>query len=350
MSTFIEDVIRDLKEQNLNFSETLFILPSKRAGLFVLRSLSQLSSETQFAPTILSIEEFIAELSQLLPLTSTELLFRLYEAYQNTDGISDHDDFETFMGWGQTLLNDFNEIDRYLVDPEKILNYLSAIKDLDHWSLKEEQTPLMRDYVAFWKSLHPLYENLKTRLISDQLGYQGLMYREAVANIENYVQNNSDRHHVFMGFNALNKAEEVIIQELLANESAQIYWDIDHHFIEQENHSAGHFIRKIKQQWRHFQSHPFKWAHDHYTDEKAINFIGVSSQIGQAKYVGQLINNLSTFDGGIENTAVLLGDENLLIPVLCGLDEGIDNINVTMGLPLYTVPFSGLLDQWFKLK
>ncbi|NNL79646.1 MAG: PD-(D/E)XK nuclease family protein [Flavobacteriaceae bacterium] len=350
MGHFIEDVINDIQNQDINFDEITFVLPSKRAGLFVLKAISKLSESTGFAPVILSIEEFIAELSQLHQVANSELLFRFYSSYLSSEGIKDHDDFETFMGWGQTLLNDFNEIDRYLVDPDKVLNYISAIKDLDHWSMQHEQTPLMRDYTAFWKSLYSLYETLNTDLLDDQMGYQGMLYREAVNNLENYIQNHSDRHHVFMGFNALNNAESVIIQELLINEMAEIYWDIDDHFLSHKKHSAGYFIRLIKDQWRYYDQHPFKWTHDLYKQDKDIQFIGTSSQIGQAKYVGELVAQLEEEKNRLDNTAVLLGEEGLLIPVLSGLGESLNDINVTMGISLSNFPFTSLLDSWFKLQ
>ena len=45
------------------------------------------------------------------------------------------------------LLQDFNEIDRYLVPPiSSIFDYLNAIKQLEHqhWSLEEDQTPMLK--------------------------------------------------------------------------------------------------------------------------------------------------------------------------------------------------------------
>ncbi|NNK70919.1 MAG: PD-(D/E)XK nuclease family protein, partial [Flavobacteriaceae bacterium] len=103
MGHFIEDVINDIQNQDINFDEITFVLPSKRAGLFVLKAIAQLSESTGFAPVILSIEEFIAVLSQLHQVANSELLFRFYSSYLSSEGINDHDDFETFMGWGQTL-------------------------------------------------------------------------------------------------------------------------------------------------------------------------------------------------------------------------------------------------------
>lgn len=350
MGLFIEEVLQDLKDHHSDISELTFILPSKRARLFVLRALSNLRIKTQFAPEILSIEEFIAELSQLSALSNSELLFRFYTVYLETDSIPLHDDFETFMGWGQTLLNDFNELDRYLVEPEKILNYLSAIKDLDHWSMQTDQTELMADYKAFWNSLYQLYDRLSLSLLNDQVGHQGLLYREAVGNLENYIQANRDKHHVFMGFNALNKAESVIIQELLSNDLAEIYWDVDEYFINKKNHSAGHFIRDIRDKWGYFRSHPFKWMHQHYSEKKDIHLIGASSSIIQAKYAGEILDELRVKNPELNNTALLLGDESILLPALSGLSPEIDGVNITMGYPLTHVPFTGLVDALFRMQ
>ncbi len=350
MGQFIEDVLKDLIGQEVEFSELTFILPSKRARLYLLKTLSSLSAKTQFAPDILSIEEFISELSQLEIISNSELLFRFYSVYLETESISLHDDFESFMGWSQTLLNDFNELDRYLIDPEKILNYLGAIKDLDHWSTQTDHTPLIRDYKAFWNSLYELYSRLTQSLLQDQVGYQGLQYREAVSNLENYIQANQGRRHIFMGFNALNQSESTIIQELLVNDLADIYWDIDEYFLKQNKHSAGHFMREIRQRWRHFESHPFKWTHEHYTAEKKIHLVATSSQIIQAKHASQILDQLRINNPELDRTALLLGDESILTPVLSGLSPEIKGVNITMGFPLTHVPITGLIDAWFRMQ
>ena len=246
MAGFIHDVLKHLKEQSVAFSQLTFIVPSKRAGIFLKHELSALTTKTIFAPEILSIEEFVEELSQLNQITNTELLFEFYDVYKNNTPEPETEPFENFAKWAQMLIQDFNEIDRYLVDQSKLFGYLSAIKDIDHWSLDKEQTSLIKTYLSFWKRLPFLYEELVSRLINKGVAYQGLMYREAVENLENYMQSNPDKQHIFIGFNRLNTSESVIFQELLHSGLADIFWDIDTVFMSDKKHDAGLFIRHIK--------------------------------------------------------------------------------------------------------
>ncbi|MEN3323663.1 PD-(D/E)XK nuclease family protein [Mariniflexile soesokkakense] len=351
MTTFIFDVLTDLKNQNKNLSELTFILPSKRAGLFLKHQLHRVSSQTIFSPTIISIEEFVEELSQLKNISNTELLFEFYNTYNQLTKKEETDSFEVFSKWAQILLQDFNEIDRYLIPQKNIFNYLSAIKEIEnhHWSLEENQTTFIKNYLSFWNKLHTYYTNFTKQLLNKKIGYQGLIYREAVENLETYIQNNPKNQHVFLGFNALNTCEETIIQKLLQNDLAKIYWDIDTTFFNSVNHDAALFTRQHKQNWTYFKNNPFNWLTTNYSKEKNISTFGIPKNIGQAKYIGSLLNSLKNENATLQNTAVVLGDENLLIPVLNALPENIDALNITMGFPLKSIPLAWLFEALFYI-
>ena len=289
MVTFLQDALTDVKNILPDISDITFILPSKRAGGFLLNELKKNSPTTIFAPTICSIEEFIEELSNLKIINNTELLFKSYEAYLKTDSITEKEDFETYSTWATTLLNDFNEIDRYLVEPTRFFSYLASIKTLERWGVKEEKTELINNYLQFWESLPAFYENIQSFLLKEQIGYQGMVYREASANIEHYITANKNKTHVFIGFNALNTAEQHIIQELLETETTMVYWDADRTFYEDSKHSASHFIRKYIKEWKYFQQKTPKFIAQNYEKPKNFQFIEVQKNIGQAKYVGELL-------------------------------------------------------------
>jgi hypothetical protein len=349
MTTFILDVLKELKNNNENLSQITFVLPSKRAGLFLNHQLSEVVNKTIFAPQVLSIEEFVEELSQLKPISNTELLFEFYNTYLQLTKKENADSFETFSKWAQILLQDFNEIDRYLIPHKNIFDYLSAIQDLKHWSVDENQTDFVKNYLLFWNKLHAYYTQFTDSLLNKKVGYQGLIYREAVDNLEAYIQNNTDKKHVFIGFNALNTAEETIIQELLQNDLAQIYWDIDNVFINNQKHDAALFIRQHLKKWNYFKNNPFNWITENYSTEKNISAIGIPKNIGQAKYIGSLLKNLQQENNSLNHTAVVLGDENLLIPVLNSLPPTIHALNITMGFPLKSIPLASLFDHLFQL-
>ena len=351
MDGFLNDVVNDLKEKQVDFSKLSFILPNKRAGVFLKHSISRQLNSTIFAPKILSIEEFIEQLSDLSYANNTELIFEFYNVYVENTPKNLIEPFDTFSKWAQLLLQDFNEMDRYLVDSTHVFDYLNAIKKIDnhHWSIEDNQTDYIKRYLSFWDRLKGYYSKLNTALIQNKKGYQGLVYREAIENLEQYINHKSDEQLVFVGFNALNKAEETIIQELLQQHMATIYWDIDKRFVEDSIHDAGLFIRSHRKQWTFFNKAPFNWLTNHYSCDKNINCIGVSKNIGQVKYIGELLSNLQQKQISFDNTAIVLGDESLLIPLLNSLPESIGPVNITMGLPLVKVPMAALFENLFRI-
>lgn len=348
MRSFLKEVIDDIHEKGWDISQLTFVLPSKRAGTFLKDILSHTIDQTIFAPEILSIEEFIESLSDLSYASNTELLFEFYQVYKKLTPEEQQETFDQFSKWGQLLLQDFNEIDRYLIDPDHIFDYLSSIKEINHWSLSEQQTPYIKNYLAFWNRLKIYYASLKEELILNKKGYQGLVYREAVDGIASYMTANPDKKHIFIGFNALNKAEERIIQDLLEQELAQIYWDIDETFVNNPIHDAGLFIRQHLKNWPYFEKNDIHWVGKNYRSNKNIHTIAVPKSIGQVKYIGELLDTFSQND--LKKTAVVLGDETLLMPLLNSIPEKVEAINITMGLPLKSVPLASLFDLVFKIQ
>lgn len=348
MTSFLKEVIDHIQKEELDIANLTFILPSKRAGTFLKNILSQNITKTIFAPEILSIEEFVEQLSELNYATNTELLFEFYKVYKELTPEPQQETFDQFSKWGQLLLQDFNEIDRFLIEPDHIFDYLKSIKELNHWSLSEPQTPYIENYLSFWNRLKIYYSQFKTELILNKKGYQGLVYREAVNGIEPYIASNPDKRHIFIGFNALNNAEERIIQELLQHKLASIYWDIDATFINNPIHDAGLFIRQHLKTWPHFKHNTIKWISNNYSSEKNIQTIAVPKNIGQVKYIGELLDNLSVAD--LKKTAIVLGDETLLMPLLNSIPKKVEAINITMGLPLKAVPLASLFDALFKIQ
>jgi ATP-dependent helicase/nuclease subunit B len=349
MGNFIFDVLEDLKKNGANISLLTFILPSKRAGLFLKHQIHKVTNETIFSPEIISIEEFVEELSNLKTLSNTELLFEFYNSYTLLTKESERDSFEVFAKWAQILLQDFNEIDRYLIPQKNIFEYLSAIQDLKHWSLETNKTEFVKNYLSFWNKLHSYYNHFTEHLLTKKTGYQGLIYRKAVDNLDGYITNNISKQHVFLGFNALNTCEETIIKKLLKNNLAKIYWDIDVTFMSNKKHDAALFTRQHKNNWSYFKTHPFNWITTNYTKEKNISVFGIPKNIGQAKYIGTLLNIIQKENETLQNTAVVLGDENLLIPVLNSIPKGIDALNITMGFPLKSIPLAALFESLFYL-
>ena len=351
MRTFIDDVIIDLLNKGHDISQLTFVLPSKRAGTFLRHAISKHIEKTIFSPNIVSIEEFVETLSDFQYATNAELLFEFYNVYIKNTPKEHIEPFDKFSKWAQILLQDFNELDRYLIESNKIFDYLTAIKEIEnqHWSLDEKPTQYIKNYLQFWNRLKTYYSNFQEQIKAKKKGYQGLIYKEAVNNVEQYMALNTDKTHVFVGFNALNKAEEIIIQELLQQDLALIYWDIDASFIENPIHDAGLFTRAHKKNWTYFNTNEFNWIKRHYSEEKNIEIIGAPKNISQIKYVGELLENILSKKQDLQNTAVVLGDETLLIPLLNSIPKSIKTINITMGLPLKAIPLASLFESLFNV-
>ncbi|WP_318580812.1 hypothetical protein [Flavobacterium columnare] len=270
MITFLDKLTLFLFNKYSNDLENIVIvLPNKRARVFLLDKIKQYFSQYAFAPTIISIEEFIQDLAGIRPLDNIELLFAFYDIYLEITPIDEQQDFEQFSNWAKILLQDFNEIDRYLIKPNYVFSYLKEIEVLKRWNLEPNQkTELIHKQILFWDKVPNYYQKYYESLLSKGVGYQGLIYKEAVENLEFFAQQLKAQKLIFAGFNALNQAEEKIIQHLVAIDKAEILWDIDRVFLNDPHHDAGLFIRKFKMQWGHYKNNPLDWIIDEFSQEK----------------------------------------------------------------------------------
>lgn len=335
---------------NLNFTNCIIVLPNKRARLFLLEALKSTSSKTFFAPEIISIEELITRISKMNALSGVEQLFEFYEVYKEITPKDAQQDFEQFSNWAKMLLQDFNEIDRYLLKPNHVFDYLKNIDDINHWSVKaEDRSRLIDNYLTFWDQLPTYYNAFTKHLKQLNAGYQGLVYKTAVENIDFFISENDSKTIYFAGFNALNHAEEQLIQKLLKNNLAKIYWDIDEAFLNDTDHGAGYFARRIKQNWSYYKSHPYEWIIDEFKQSKNIEIISTPKSVGQAKIVGSIVEELQKQSANLQKTAVVLSEENLLIPVLYALPNTVASLNVTMNYDSKSNPIQLFFAKFFKM-
>ena len=337
MQTFLEETIEELLKKHEDIAQLTIVLPSKRAGGFFKNYLRNQIAKTTFLPRIISIEEFVEILSDLRIIDNTQLLLKSYGAYKQTTSIKEKEDFESYASWIQTLLNDFNEIDRYLVDTDKFFHYLGSIKSLEHWSMNDQPTEFISNYLSFWNSLPEFYDRLRSSLLQEGVGYQGMVYRKAAEELEYYLSSHGDEPHVFIGFNALNTAEQTIIKELLETGNSEIYWDAESYFFEDRDHSASRFMKEYFKSWKYYSgTKPTLSAN--YRKPKIFHFIEVQKNIAQVKYAGQLLARMSQEE--LNETAVVLADENLLVPLIYSLPPQLKSVNITMGVSIRNFPAS----------
>ena len=349
--TFLSKLAKTIVvNHNKTVSSLVIILPNKRAKVFLIEELKNAIENTVFSPEIISIEEFVQDVAKIRSIDSIELIFEFYSVYLNLTDKSKQEPFETFANWAKTLLQDFNEIDRYLLEPNKVLKYLENIKELEHWSVEKKRTDLIEKHLAFWKLLPIYYEAYYKHLFDKGIGYQGLIYREAVNNLNHFSNSIGDKKIIFAGFNALNQAEERIVQHLLSIEKATIYWDSEETFLKDTFHDAGLFLRRFRAEWSYYKSNPFEWIVNEYQQQKNIQIIGTPKSIGQAKIVGEIIKKqIELNNQSLQKVAVVLGEESLLIPVLYSLPASIDALNITMGYSSLNNPAQLLIAKLFKM-
>jgi len=359
MPTFLTSVVLDLLSKNDNLTNLKIILPSKRAGVFFKEIIKREAKTNLLLPSIISIEEFITDTSQINKIDSVQILFDFYKIYLENTSKNKQDGFDRFINWASTLLQDFNEIDRHLIDPKYIFNYLKDINRIENWFLENsKETILTKNYISFFDSFEKYYSKLNNYLLEKKIGYQGLQYKEAAKKIENYITENKSANKtlkeklIFVGFNALNKSEEFIIQKLVDNNIASIYFDIDQFYID-ENLPASNFIKKYKAEWSYFQKNKFNWIDDSFQKKKNISIIGIPKNVSQIKYASEILQNLNQKSSEkkqkFENTAYVLANENLLQTTLNSLPKDVENVNITMGYPLKNIITSNLFTHLFKL-
>ena len=342
MAKFIESVVTDLLEKQTNFLNTTLILPGKRPMLF-FREEFQRQAKNIILPQMKSIEELMSDLSGLEIISGINLWFKAYQAYKKV--VTKPDTFEEFIKWGPTVLKDFDDIDASLEPANKILDYLVSVERINQWGegkIEIGKNEVIQNHLTFWGIVSKLYFQLQQDLIDAKEGYAGMVFRIASEKVNEIVENRS-QHYIFAGFNALTKAEQALIFKLEKENIATLYWDVDRYYYTNTNQEAGSFLRKYKVKIK-----PINWIVDEFSKPKNLNTIGVAKQVGQAKYIADLIKNLSEEE--IKNTALILADEAILPAILNSLPENISHLNISMGIPLRSVPLAQFFKSIFELQ
>lgn len=343
-----------------------FVFPNRRAGLFFQKYLSEISEKPLFSPSILTINDLFMQLSGKHPADKIQMLFRLYELYKQRSGSSES--FDEFIYWGEMLLNDFDDIDKYMVDARMLFRNVSDLKSLDDdfnylspeqvqairsfWSsfYPKGDSPNQQHFLELWEILYDLYAGLRTSLAKDGCGYDGMIFREVVEQLEKEPMSDFPFDQVvFVGLNALSVSEERLLLALQKKGVADFYWDYVGPWVTDPDNKASFFLGR---NLRLFPSRMQLPATGPVQAE--IRVMGVPSAIGQAKQVYPILQALADeqqlTDESALRTAIVLPDEHLLVPVLNAIPEAIQHINVTMGYPLAGTPVAALMEYILTLQ
>jgi ATP-dependent helicase/nuclease subunit B len=337
MQRFLEKTSRYICTQHQhNLADICVVLPNRRAGLFLKKIIPGIVEKTTWAPDIFSIEDFIIHLSGFSLADQIDLLFTLHQIHQDIEKEDTHS-FEDFLSWGQLILSDFNDIDLHLADAKSLFTYLSEAKAIERWNPSSATlSESVKKYLRFYQSLIHYYTSLHGRCIANKSGYQGLIFKRVSGLIEQIIPNLKWQKVYFAGFNALTPSEQKIITALVESKKAEILWDADDYYVSNSMQEAGYFLRKEIEK---NELKKFKWVDEGFRKIiKEVNLIGVSNNLGQARYAASVIGNWAgtntTTADTLSNAALVLTDENLLFPVLNSLHDNTPKFNVTMGLPI----------------
>lgn len=343
--TFLAQCIDSIVARHgLNLAEIAIVVPNRRAAVFIKSIIATHTTGPMWGPAIHSQDDFIAKLSGYSVADRLTQLFSFYDVYCQQEG-AEAQPFNEFVHWAPVLLADFNELDLYLAPTDDLFNWINAVKALDTWNLgRTDLTDFQKKYLQFWGKLQGFYSGLNQYLSAKGLAYQGMAYRKAAAEITTATL--PYQHLYFLGFNALTSAEEQILKTLTKAKQATIFWDADSFYTQNPKHEAGIFIRRYKALF----GGEFLWEQNHLTNpQKTIEIIGAQGPTAQAKLAGMLVDTIVATQGHSNNTALVLADESLLIPVLNSLPPSIDKANVTMGYPLQYTNVASFLTALFNL-
>jgi hypothetical protein len=370
MKSFLQELAEWTLHQPESLARFTFVFPNRRAGVYFQHHLAQLLIKPHWAPRLLSIEEFFKQATHLQEPDRLTLIFKLYEVYNQVLG--QQEPFDKFYFWGDMLLRDFDEIDKYQVNATWLFKDLSKLKELDETFdyLTEEQKNFLTDFwihfeekpsqyketfLRVWRKLPDVYTRYVKALTKEDLGYEGMIHREVASRLEkNSLAADVVQNTVFAGFNALTRTEEAVIAAYVA-QGARVFWDFDRYYTEEIEQEAGHFARQYRKHPILGKTLPPEWP-DMVRSEKQIVLTGVSQRVGQAKLVGQRVKEiLATLpsedrDRALNRTVIVLPDESMLLPVMHSLPEDIPSINVTMGFPLRATPLYTLLDLAIEMQ
>lgn len=350
METFLTEVARQLVAEHPNdLDQVTVVFNNRRSGLFLRRQFASMKGKPFFLPRIISMDDLIADLGKLEIVPNEFLLFELFDIHRHLGSeVRKFETFEDFISFGDIMLADFSEIDLYCIDAQQLFSNLHELKAIGEWDVTSVKlTPLQQRYIDFYKSLYQYYNQLHQRLMAKHKAYSGLAYRYVAENIEQLDLSNSGSKFYFVGFNALSSSEHTIIKHYAKIGHGKLITDGDAYYVDDPEQEAGNFLRKhLGDNIPISKEYPNHFIQNH----KNVTIVSCPENILQCKYAGMLISKQLKDDRTIEQTAIVLADESLLLPTLNALPAGIETANVTMGYPFINTAAHSLMLKLFSLQ
>ena len=343
MKSFIDIAVEDILNRAIPLDKITIVVPSQRAIRYLQKSLAAQINQPIFAPVFYHIGSFVESLSSLQRTSTPFLLVKLFEAYQKSATTETVHSFERFLSWGPAVLRMFNDLDAHLAPTPTFFKDLSAYYRLQEWSQGDFNSSFIEEQNQLYEQLPALYTAYQQLLLEEGLAYMGLQYRQAIDALESYIQTN-EQFHYFLGFNALNLAEQTLVRELINQDQATILWNLDRYFFHQQQHQAGRYIRQYQKEWPELRRKELPEFSDDFSAHKNIYSYGIPGNVAQLKAAAALVEQ-----EGLDpsKTVLVIGDENYLVPLLSALPQTFE-WNVTMGYPMAELPFVLFVQEWLQ--
>jgi len=354
-TTFLNNVVFSVKDFTL--SETLIIFPTRRACVAFRDELAKNLNKTSWLPTILPVRDLLIQLSPLPVADENTLLMELFFVYQK---LYPTDNLDSFLTWGQQLIDDFNEIDRQMVPANQLFQKVLDVKSIENiFALEEEDfsyfkdfwsqfsaeniSPLRHEFLSYWEMLPELYATYKKHLLEKQIAYEGMSWKIASETINNNSYFNNYSKVVFAGFYAFTKSEEKIIQYLESQKKIILFKDADNWYVEAKYREAGRFFRKGI-----LSNEEIPWTTSNLSNStKEVTVTGIGGNASMARELAFKVNDSLKNKSSeiLKRSVVVLPDESLLFPFLDHCSRLGLSINPSMGFPLSHHPLLHILQS-----
>lgn len=344
---FFDKVANYILEEQIELQHLTIVLPSERAKKYLTSALFKVYGKPIIAPEIVTMDRWVKSYSNETVIDKTRALLRLFEIQlKDAKSIEDHS-FDEFLTWGNILLADYNEIDRYLLDADQVFRNLADIKEIESWSFGDvELTESQKRFMEFWDRLPGYYKALNEKLSKEHVCYAGKSFKYLTNNIDLLFKADKKREFLFAGFNALSKAEISLLKQLDQMGRAHILINADDFYLNNKSHEAGSFLRELSNS---LDGKKLNFIEDCLANkEMNVQMIECAQNTGQVKVASTILEKLTKEE--VDETLLLLADETLIGSILKNLPRNIGKANITLGLPVRNTAVRTWVDLIFSIQ
>lgn len=371
-----------------SFEDKCFVFPNRRSMAFFSKYIRENVADPSLRiygcerrrpmrmPMTLTINDFFYRAHGVDSEDRVTLLLELYDCYKEINPSAET--LDEFISWGEVILGDFSDVDKYMVDPQQVFTNVREFKEMqdDYSYLTPDQRKALADFIShfrdgnglkpnakgdnvksrflmIWDMLLPLYRKFNEHLRSKNMAYDGMVYRGLVEKVSSAsaVDFFKEKYpgcgkFVFVGLNALNESERTVLRKMNNAGIAEFCWDYSSEMIRDERNRSSFNMEANVAEFRQ------KWTLDpEGLPDPAINVISVPSSVGQAKQLpGILEESMGLRTPDCTECAIVLPDESLLMSVLNSIPQEIGDINVTMGYPMSSSGIWSLMEDVASLQ